>query len=1155
VHSKVPKHEKVRFGRGEASRLDALISDSGPALPRHGNRFARLRRRLRIRRFLGRLAIGLAGFAALVGLIFLSLNLFGASQFGNEKLRQAAEDALTSLVGVDVNAAIGKTSIAFDSSRLLALQISDVRLSTRDAGKPVIDAARVRFGFQFLPLLTGHVRLDNVTIDDAHIRPRLMPDLGGGGDWAEGLRDARGLIEPDRVLKALFGEFHHAFDSVGAGSMHEIKLRSVDFLTPGGLMPKGVHIEDARISRLLSGALGISANAHALGMDFSVEGTAKRAADGRIAALDLNVEAERPQAIGADAGQTAAEHGLPLQSVGAFNLKISGAEGEGDQPDKVTSALSFKDALLDFGEDGTALIGGNIDSSLIAGTNKVEFTRLRIVSGHSQFNFHGAIGPLPQEGPEAVAPAYRYEFISDGSVSAPEDSPEPPLPFYARIAGRYDGNARQLIASQLGVRTGPGELLGTGSMTFVKGEAPGVFLAITVPSMPVQHVKQLWPWLAARGARRWVLANVFAGEVKSSNLQFHVAPGRLGNGVPLSEQEISGHFEVQGTRFDVAGRIPPVRDGNGIVDFKGNSVDIALSSGTVYLPSGRTVSASNGTFAMRNVHLDPVIGALDIDVAGTADAVTELASYDPINALRKLGMKPGNFSGDVSGHVTADIPLSKDVPADSLSFKVSLDYTGLTIAEPFDGQMVSDADGTITVEPDRAIVDAKARLNGIPAKIEMTQPLGKNGPPRARKITLDLDDKARDSLFPGLSDILSGPVSVVLDTPEKDGGQPVSADLTAAKLMLPWAGWTKGAGIPASVSFELDKDGNAVKLSGFHLSGKSFDAKGTIKLNDDALAEARFTSAKLNANDDFSVTVDRSSGGYRVTVRGAMLDARSIIKNVLADPDSASAKTPSGKPVKVTVDAKLDGVSGFNGETLQGVGISYAGAGSRIGNLSIKASTVSGADVVISSDDDGKTRTVSMHSADAGAILRFLDLYDHMQGGSIKLDLTGPEGGALKGRIDAKDFLIVDEPRLKSLVGSTPAVNSNGRSLNGEPQQNIDSSRVRFERGYSRIEKGAGYLLLSKGILRGPTIGTTFQGTLYDKNGNMDMTGTFMPAYGVNRIFGEIPIFGRILGNGRDRALIGITYRLSGDAKSPSLQVNPLSAVAPGIFRSIFEFR
>jgi hypothetical protein len=31
-------------------------------------------------------------------------------------------------------------------------------------------------------------------------------------------------------------------------------------------------------------------------------------------------------------------------------------------------------------------------------------------------------------------------------------------------------------------------------------------------------------------------------------------------------------------------------------------------------------------------------------------------------------------------------------------------------------------------------------------------------------------------------------------------------------------------------------------------------------------------------------------------------------------------------------------------------------------------------------------------------------------------------------------------------------------------------------------------------------------------DGRIDMTGTFMPAYGVNRLFGELPLIGALLG-------------------------------------------
>src|SRR5690606_916777 len=103
-------------------------------------------------------------------------------------------------------------------------------------------------------------------------------------------------------------------------------------------------------------------------------------------------------------------------------------------------------------------------------------------------------------------------------------------------------------------------------------------------------------------------------------------------------------------------------------------------------------------------------------------------------------------------------------------------------------------------------------------------------------------------------------------------------------------------------------------------------------------------------------------------------------------------------------------------------------------------------------------------------------------------------------------------------------------SLNQAVRGSIDTNRVQFERGFAEIVKAPGGLALDRGILRGPLIGVSFQGTLYDANGYMAMTGTFMPAYGLNRIFGEIPLIGQVLGNGRDRGLIGITFRLAGKA-------------------------
>jgi hypothetical protein len=249
--------------------------------------------------------------------------------------------------------------------------------------------------------------------------------------------------------------------------------------------------------------------------------------------------------------------------------------------------------------------------------------------------------------------------------------------------------------------------------------------------------------------------------------------------------------------------------------------------------------------------------------------------------------------------------------------------------------------------------------------------------------------------------------------------------------------------------------------------------------------------------------------------------------------------------------ADIDRVTGFNSESLAGVTLSYAGAGTITG-LALDATTDNGKSVKVTNAPDGAGRSFRLLAQDAGSLLRFLDVYGRMQGGAVTLAMAA-SGGSYAGQIDIRNFWIVNEPKLGSIVSAAPS--GGDRSLNEAVRGRIDTTRVQFERALADIEKGPSYLRVENGVVRGPTVGTTFRGTVYDENGQIDLTGTFMPAYGLNRIFGELPLIGGILGNGRDRGLIGVTYRLTGPLKTPRLQINPLSVIAPGIFRSIFEFQ
>jgi len=176
-----------------------------------------------------------------------------------------------------------------------------------------------------------------------------------------------------------------------------------------------------------------------------------------------------------------------------------------------------------------------------------------------------------------------------------------------------------------------------------------------------------------------------------------------------------------------------------------------------------------------------------------------------------------------------------------------------------------------------------------------------------------------------------------------------------------------------------------------------------------------------------------------------------------------------------------------------------------------------------------------------------------MNGGLLNLKMKENANGVWNGSVDLRNFSLDNEQRLQSIV-STPA-GADGRSLNKAVKRDIDVSSARFQRGFARLIYSDGTLRIENGVVRGEQVGATFQGLVRDSQGRMDLTGTFMPAYGLNRLFAELPVIGILLGNGRDRGLLGITFKLTGATEQPKLVVNPLSIIAPGVFRQIFEFR
>jgi hypothetical protein len=101
--------------------------------------------------------------------------------------------------------------------------------------------------------------------------------------------------------------------------------------------------------------------------------------------------------------------------------------------------------------------------------------------------------------------------------------------------------------------------------------------------------------------------------------------------------------------------------------------------------------------------------------------------------------------------------------------------------------------------------------------------------------------------------------------------------------------------------------------------------------------------------------------------------------------------------------------------------------------------------------------------------------------------------------------------------------------------------------------KTPGRVALREGVVRGPVLGGTIDGMVDYARDEVHLRGTLIPLYGPNNLLGQLPLVGPFLGGDKE-GLLGITYEVVGRPGNPVLHVNPLSALAPGLLRKVFEF-
>jgi hypothetical protein len=410
---------------------------------------------------------------------------------------------------------------------------------------------------------------------------------------------------------------------------------------------------------------------------------------------------------------------------------------------------------------------------------------------------------------------------------------------------------------------------------------------------------------------------------------------------------------------------------------------------------------------------------------------------------------------------------------------------------------------------------------------------------------LTLDDAARERLGLTFAGLVTGPVQAAVGQ-ASETTKTIALDLKGARVRLPFLGWEKGAGVPATARFTMEEraDGT-IRVSGLTVSGKGFGAKGDLTIGTNGkVAELDLPEVSLRSGDSLALAASAGNGGYDVSVRGSSLDARGIIQQVkagLGDGDGFS------ETYRVRLD--IGSVTGLNDVLLNGVNGTLTLVGGNLAAASINGRARQGQGFEWTLGQEGGRRALRVFAENGSSLIRFLGIYERVIGGSLVLDYSGvPEGGS--GTLLMRNFELRDEKALEPAVRSV-------REVPARMQITLppESDRLSFEELRVPFRQAGWVINIDEASLRGPVLGATASGTVNIPARQMAISGTFIPAFGLNNIAGSIPILGAILGGGRNEGLLGITYKLYGSLDEPQLTMNPMSAIAPGIFRKIFEYQ
>ncbi|HVX75713.1 MAG TPA: DUF3971 domain-containing protein [Bradyrhizobium sp.] len=1167
----------------EAAGRDArrLLAQSNSSYHRCSDGLAAIGRWLARERWIRRLAITLAALMVIFGASFFALWWrLGAGPINLDMATPWLAAAIEENIGHDNTVEVGGTQIERAGRIRIAVRIRDIIVRDRDHAV-VASAPKAEVKLSGAALLMGQLRAESLNLVDATLAVRITPDgyvTVSAGDnarpLATGVTSNRQLGTPAASKPgqppaslppgAVSGPQPSAQAATSASSNRSGTpsglLAGLDWLD--SLSLTGLDGQNLNEIGLKNGNLIVDDEQRGNKWNFQNISLSLRRPSGGGVALSLGEEGSNPWslrvAIGAPANgvrsvDIRADKVSTKNILLALRLKdltysadlllsgeLKGEIGRDGMPTYFSGKISAGEGQIIDSDTPDYPMG--IDSAEIDvqwdANRHVLLAPFKIVSGANRITLLARLEP-----PNGNDMDWRLGLSGGTIVLAANDSDQPLIFNRISVAVQFDTEKHRMVLSQADISNGEVGVAGSGSIDYA-GE-PRLQLGVAGTPMSAEQLKLIWPALIVPEVREWVTERVQSGSIQRIEIGINSPIHNLSRrGPPIPDDGLSVNIVANGATILPVDGLPPVHDADLKAHVTGRTATVTVGQAVVDTPQGRKLNISDFAFEVPDMAPKPSPSKVRFKVDGPVPAAAEILSSDRLSELSGIPLDPNTSKGTVSAQIALGLPVQRSITEADTTYAVTADLSGFSADKLVMNQKLEASALKVVANNQGYQVKGDVKINGLPASLDYRKPSDGDAD---LKLQATLDDAGRARLGMDFGPAVSGsiPIKVTgkIAAADHDSHIGIDADLTGVKLDNVLPGWVKASGKAAHLAFNLVPKPQSLRFEDISVDGSGVSIKGTLEVDQNGdLMNLNLPTYAPSDGDKTSLKADRGPDGtVRVTMRGDLFDGRGFIKSAISGKE-ADPRTKAKNSLDFDADVKLGAVIGYDGEALRGVDIKMSRRNGLFKSFALGGKL--GRDTPLTAELRGRPsghEMIYLETNDAGALLRFTDIYSKVIGGQLSLAMDPPtvEPSAKEGRILLRDFSVKGEAALDRVAAGGPAGVQNGIAFTG--------MRADFIRQN-------GTLTVHEGVLKGPLIGGTIEGSIDYPANQVRMSGTFVPMYALNNMFGQIPIVGLFLGGGSNEGLIGVTYEVVGTPGQPVLRVNPISAILPGVTRKIMEF-